>query len=254
LLAPLGPITATAVHLAWEPVPPDGGSPLAYQVDLDGWFYTTTQTLYTVTHVAEGDHTWGVQTLDAAGNRAAWAEGAFSVHQRHTRLPLVMREYTPPTNVCVDALVNGEFESDDAWAFSNQATYNTDPTFVRSGLRSARVGIPPGEPGGGGTVYSSVRQAVTLPVGGSAILRLWLYPISEGNDPDDLHYVTLRDGAGQLHWLDSGTGDGRTWEGRVYDLSDYAGQTVTLYVGARNDGDDDTAALYVDDGTLEVCP
>jgi hypothetical protein len=28
---------------------------------------------------------------------------------------------------------------------------------------------------------------------------------------------------------------------------------VTLYIGVRNDGDDDTAALYVDDVVLEIC-
>jgi bacillopeptidase F (M6 metalloprotease family) len=40
---------------------------------------------------------------------------------------------------------------------------------------------------------------------------------------------------------------------RQYDLSSYLGQTVTLYIGARNDGDGDTAALYVDDVVLEIC-
>ena len=41
------------------------------------------------------------------------------------------------------------------------------------------------------------------------------------------------------------------WE---YDMSGYLGQTVTLYIGTYNNGDDDTAAMYIDDVTLEVCP
>jgi hypothetical protein len=41
---------------------------------------------------------------------------------------------------------------------------------------------------------------------------------------------------------------------RQYDLSAYVGQTVTIYIGTVNDGDDYTSALYVDDVKVEVCP
>jgi hypothetical protein len=34
---------------------------------------------------------------------------------------------------------------------------------------------------------------------------------------------------------------------RRVDLSPYAGQRVTLYIGVKNDGDEQTAAMNVDD-------
>jgi len=85
---------------------------------------------------------------------------------------------------------------------------------------------------------------------------LWVYPIGEGGDLEDGHYVNLRDESGDYYSLDLWQSDARAWELREYDLSDHvaqlAGQTVTLYIGTRNDGDDDTAALYVDDVVLEI--
>jgi hypothetical protein len=152
-------------------------------------------------------------------------------------------------------LVNGGFESDGGWVLNRLATYDT--TNVYSGTRSVRVGIPPGEPGS--DAYSSVAQTFTMSACATATLRLWAYPIGEGDDPDDYHYVSLRDESGAFHALDGHwQSDAREWVERQYDLSAYAAshvnQAVTLYIGTRNDGDDDTASLYVDNVALEVCP
>jgi hypothetical protein len=65
--------------------------------------------------------------------------------------------------------------------------------------------------------------------------------------------VGLHDQSDVYHALGHWQSDARTWGVRQYDLSSYLGQTVTLYIGARNDGDGDTAALYVDDVVLEIC-
>jgi bacillopeptidase F (M6 metalloprotease family) len=54
--------------------------------------------------------------------------------------------------------------------------------------------------------------------------------------------------------VDRTTSDEPGWVWREYDVSAYLGQTVTLVIGAKNDGDDDTAAMYVDEVALEVCP
>jgi hypothetical protein len=139
---------------------------------------------------------------------------------------------------------------DEGWVLNRLATHDT--TRVYSGARSVRVGIPPGQPGD--YTYSSVAQTVALPVGSRATLRLWVYPISDGNDSGDWHYVSLQDQSGDYHALDYWQSDARTWEQREYDLSAYLGRTVTLYVGTKNDGNDDTAALYADDVVLWVCP
>jgi bacillopeptidase F (M6 metalloprotease family) len=54
--------------------------------------------------------------------------------------------------------------------------------------------------------------------------------------------------------LELTTSDAREWTPGEFDLSSYLGQTVTVFVGAMNDGDGDTASIYVDDVELEVCP
>ena len=251
LITPTGGITISAlsgVTLTWEAIAPDGGAPLAYVVELDGQPYTTTQPVYTVTHIAGGLHVWGVQVFDAAGNRSEWITGTFSVKRYDCWLPLVMRNFESSGGACSNVIVNGGFESDEIWVLNRLAVYATEE--VHSGARSARVGILPGDPVS--DTYSSVAQEVALPAGSGATLRLWVYPTGEGDDSGDWHYVGLIDD--EYHPLDNWRSDTQTWEQREYDLSAYLGQTVTLYIGTRNDGDDDTSALYVDDVVLEVCP
>ena len=251
LITPTGGVTISAVAgvtLVWQPVSPDGGAPLAYVVQLDGQPYTSTQSTYTVADVAEGPHTWGVQVFDAAGNRSDWVMDTFSVSRHRVWLPLVMREGVGERE-CQDVLVNGGFESDAGWMLNQLATYDT--VQVRSGARSGRAGILPGEPGS--YTYSSVAQSVSLPPGTSATLRLWVYPIGEGDDPGDWDYVGLHDQSDVYHALDHWQSDARAWGARQYSLNSFVGQTVTLYIGVRNDGDGDTAALYVDDVVLEIC-
>jgi hypothetical protein len=116
------------------------------------------------------------------------------------------------------------------------------------------VGIPPGLAGGGEVVYSSVMQVITLTEGSSATLSVWVYPIGEGDDSGDAHYIGIWTQTQAYESLETWQSDARAWQQRQYDLSAYIGQTVTLYIGTRNDGDDDTAALYVDDVVLEICP
>lgn len=250
LITPTGGVTIPAlsgVTLVWGPVGPDGGSPLAYVVALDGLPVTTTQSVYTVARVAVGSHWWGVRVSDAAGNHSGWVTDTFSIWRYDVWLPVIVRRFEGSR---VTALVNGGFETDEGWVLNRLAVY--DSTNVHSGGRSARVGIPPGE--SGIDSYSSVAQTFAVPAGLAATLQVWTYPIGEENDPDDYHYVSLRDQSDVTHALDRFRSDARAWEQRSYDLDAYLGQTVTLYVGARNDGDDDTAALYVDDVVLEVHP
>jgi hypothetical protein len=250
LITPTGGVTIQAlsgVAFVWQAVAPDAGSPLAYVLDLDGLPYTTTHSTYTVTHVATGSHRWGVRVFDAAGNRSGWVTDTFSIWRYDVWLPVVMRRFEGSQAA---PLLNGGFETDEGWVLNRLAVY--DSTNVHSGGRSARVGIPPGEPGSDS--YSSVAQTFVVPTGVAAALRLWVYPIGEENDPDDYHYVSLRDQSDVTHALDRFQSDARAWEQRAHDLSPYLGQAVTLYIGTRNDGDDDTTALYVDDVVLEVYP
>ncbi|MGC9083904.1 MAG: N-acetylmuramoyl-L-alanine amidase [Anaerolineae bacterium] len=246
LLTPTGGISLAALPdlvLQWVPPPPDGGTPLASVVALDGEVLTaTTASVYTVTAIAEGPHTWGVQVVDIAGNRSPWVTDTFVVARQHVFLPLVLRNFAPPPPL---GLVNGGFETDEGWTLNRLAVYET--SLARSGARSVRLGIPPGEPGQ--FAYSSVSQAFVVPEGSVVTLNLWVYLRSEG-DRDDLYYVSLYDGSGQYRLLDSwrpGDLAEGVWVERRADLSPYAGQRVTLYIGVKNDGDDLTATMNVDD-------
>ena len=251
LITPTGGITlpaVTGVTLTWEEVAQDSGSALAYVLELDGQHYTTTQAVYATGYVAEGLHTWGVQVFDGAGNHSEWVTDTFCVEQHQVYLPLVARNFSPEGGgggECADVIVNGGFENQDGWML-NHAAYDTAQ--AHAGTHSARVGVVwPGQ-----ISYSSVAQTVELPEGSAATLRLWTYP--SGSDPDDMHYLVLYDQWGQRHSLDFDPGDAPPWQEHVYDLSAYLGQTVTIYIGTRNDGEGDTATMYVDDVSLEVCP
>jgi len=234
--------------LEWAAVAPDGGSALSYQVELDDQAWSAAGSSHAVTQLADGPHTWRVQVQDEAGNASAWSDwGTFSVARHHTWLPLISRN-PGGAGPCSDLVVNGGFEADAAWLFNPESGYETYVTDrFHSGQRSALVGHD-------AAPYSSVRQGIILPEGSSATLRLWVYPISENNDPDDLHYVWLWDEGGESHPLELTTSDAREWRQGEYDLTPYMGQTVTILVGAINDHDGDTASLYVDDVELLFCP
>jgi N-acetylmuramoyl-L-alanine amidase len=95
LITPTGGVTITAptVSMEWQPVGPDGGSPLAYVVRVDGTIvYTTTQSsLVYGGYLPNGPHTWAVQVIDAAGNRSGWVSGTFNTERYHFWLPILTR-------------------------------------------------------------------------------------------------------------------------------------------------------------------
>jgi hypothetical protein len=252
LITPTGGVTLTAVwvELEWEPVAAGGGSAIGYVVKVDGQPYTATQETYQAGPLSEGSHSWSVQVFDAAGNRSGWVTDTFSTVRLEQFLPLVMRNHSGSVVNCTDVIGDGGFEVGGEWTLNSLAIYDT--TIVRTGSRSARVGIPPGDLGS--YAFSSVAQTVFVPSGATGTLRLWVYPFDESSGGDDWHYVGIRDEMSVYHSLDSWTSNGQAWEEREYDVSAYLGQTVTVYVGTFNDGDDDTAAMHIDDVSLEVCP
>ncbi len=250
LITPTGGVILRAlsdIALRWAPPPPDGGTPLASVVMLDGEILTTTaSSACTLTAVAEGVHTWGVQVVDGAGNYSPWVTDTFIVAPYRIYLPLVLRDVQDSQP---SGLVNGGFETDDGWTLNRLAVY--DPSLARSGARSLRLGIPPGEPGQ--FAYSSVSQTFVVPDGPAVTLTLWVY-LRTGGDRDDLFYVSLYDGNGRYRpldaWRPGDLPEGR-WVERRVDLTPYTGQRVTLYIGVKNDGDERNAAMNVDDVRIQ---
>jgi len=168
-----------------------------------------------------------------------------------TYLPLALKAHT--ASGCTELMTNGGFEETAAWEILDTpypAAYSTAQ--AHSGARALRAGI---EPGGEITQsYSSAQQSVVLPAGSrSVVLSYWWYPVSD--DADDIQYVLILDSEGDI--LDSllwANADDQTWLSAQADLTEYAGQTLTLRFGAYNDGDSSLTRMYVDDVSLQACP
>ncbi|MGC9399159.1 MAG: N-acetylmuramoyl-L-alanine amidase [Anaerolineae bacterium] len=248
-LTPTGGITLTtpAATLQWSP-PPDDGAPLSYEVALDNVTRTVHSTMTTIA-VGSGTHVWRVRAVDAAANVGPWSEEArFNVKRVHLFLPLILRNHTPtnPAPADCEVWLSEEFEGETDWTFNALAERVDTP--VHGGEKAVRVGLPPGTPGDGETRYASISRALELPTDAASItLTYWAYPIAEDNDPDDFHYVGPQDA------LIIDRDDARVWARRTLDLSSYAGTRVLFFFGTKNDGDGSSAALVVDDITIEVC-
>jgi len=94
IITPTGGITVTGpiVTVSWT-VPVDDGSPVHYNLDIDGAIVSTDRLLYVVTpSLGPGPHVWQVQAEDAAGNQSAWTpEETFVVEVAQVFLPVILR-------------------------------------------------------------------------------------------------------------------------------------------------------------------
>ncbi len=247
-LAPQGSLMLEIFTLRWR-APEDTGSPLTYHLELDGEILRVASTFYTVT-LASGAHQWRVRAVDAAGNASPWSVWMhFEIFKPHVYLPLVMRNHSHASEMQCSLLLDSGFETEGNWTYNALALRVEDN--VHTGTYAARVGIPPDMPGQ--TSYSSIAHRLMIPEEATSVtLRFWAYPIAEESE-DDAQYVILRDMENEAYVLYLGSTDARAWQSYTYDLSIHTGQNVTLFFGARNDDDDATASLYIDDVQVEVC-
>ncbi len=152
-----------------------------------------------------------------------------------------------------DLIINGGFETDVGWEFGSTqqpASYTSD--MVHSGGRSVRLGIVDEYDI---YSYSSIWQTITIPANARrATLTYWTYPMSQDEFPHDLHLVLLLDDKFHvLDYVDQSLSDLHQWIPGSYDLTPFAGRTVTLYFGVYNGGGTDRpSAMYLDDVALTV--
>ncbi|MBC7249427.1 MAG: hypothetical protein H5T62_04015 [Anaerolineae bacterium] len=171
-----------------------------------------------------------------------------------TSTPTWTPTVTPTSAPCTEVAVNGGFEDSTGWLIHDtiyKAGY--DDQIAYSGAQAMRLGIT--DVARDVFSYSSVEQALTIPAGAtSANLSLWYYP-QTGGGTGDYGYFLLRDEGGTWHVLLVVRGDEQKWLSFSSDLSAYAGQTVRLRLGVRNDGAGDgrVMAVWVDDVSLQVC-
>lgn len=183
---------------------------------------------------------------------------------------------------CIQGITDPGFEIGGWWNLAGGATYDNLNRY--SGSFSAFTGIAAGSPNTWG--YSWVRTPlISIPAGTTnAILRMWVYaqtgesPLSPlpsrpiGHKlsvavPDtdsadeiaavsayDAQYVMVLNGANQiLEILQWNRRNELFWMPRQFDLSKWAGQSVSIEIGTYNDGEGFTTSMNVDEVTLMMC-
>jgi serine protease len=156
-----------------------------------------------------------------------------------------------PGPVSGNLIVNGDFEADMGWTFGrtpHPAGYNSQ--VVHAGARSARLGIVDGPDR---YSYSSIWQEVTIPADARrATLTYWVYPLSQDVFPRDLQLVLVLNQRFRVNaYAERTLSDSRQWVQHSYDMTAFAGRTVTVYFGVVNRGRTGRpSAMYVDDVSL----
>jgi hypothetical protein len=181
-------------------------------------------------------------------------------------LPIVLKVYPEPTGPTptptatasptpgvMQLIVNGGFETDEAWEIPETdypAQYTTER--ARSGSRSMRLGV---QPGANVYSYSSVQQTVDI-FGwvADATLSFYYYPLMQGGDGDRLYFCVLRASDGQSLGCDHWTDTQQAWTLRTVDLAAHVGTRIIVRFGVKNDGLADTSTAYLDDIELWVRP
>lgn len=158
---------------------------------------------------------------------------------------------TPSGPACTQLVQNGGFESGGGWViYETPAQARLTGTVARSGQRSLQVGIGPGMEHR--YSYSSAEQRLSIPAGRTARLSVW-YTIPNPGGSGDNGYLLLQPDGGTWRYLGTLRDPTPGWTPFEIDLSGYAGQSVTLRIGMRNDGRDVSMVMYVDDVSLEAC-
>ncbi len=177
-------------------------------------------------------------------------------------LPVILNNYQspepPPEPVCSDIVINGGFESGDFAPGWSPLSPNPRPTVVTSpvasGTYALRIGAATSSDPITQTSYSSIEQALNIPANAlTATLSFARYRWS-GDVISDTQYIVIVDQAGQAHYLISERVDDPTWVTADFDLLAYAGQSIKLWFGVVNKGDNNgSTGLAIDDVQTQIC-
>ncbi|MBA3531810.1 MAG: hypothetical protein H0T73_07825, partial [Ardenticatenales bacterium] len=159
-----------------------------------------------------------------------------------------------PVPQCREMVANSTFHSNTDWFMllgQYAARYGDEASW--SAPRSLRVGMAPGD---NIESFSSARLPVTLPPAAlSATLTLRYLPQADGATDADRQYIGILDEEGVYiaSVIPSGLRHESEWQRATYDLQPFLGQTIYLYIGAKNDGVASSTRLYVDDVQVSLC-
>ncbi len=154
--------------------------------------------------------------------------------------------------VCTNLLLNSDMESAGGWIFGSTPAQGDFSTRVaRSPVRSARLGIT-----GGSNVssFSSMRQSVSVPAGQQLTLKVWVFQVSETQDAGDVQEIQiLRPDGTAVRTLWTQLSNDRTWKELTFDISEYIGRNLQIYINVYNNGSGGLTSMFVDDAYLELC-
>ncbi len=165
-----------------------------------------------------------------------------------------------PSN-CMDILANGDFEWDGAWIVGGTPIvpfYAGPPNPVLSGNRSMALGAVTSSSTSNAASYSSIQQAVTLPVTAqTAQIRFWYFPNSNaapgGLNRQELILLDPLNYNETIEVLWRVTQNVNSWTAAEFDLTRYLGRTVTVYFNARNAGDGTRTGMFLDQVQVLAC-
>ena len=167
----------------------------------------------------------------------------------------IHRIYLPLIQSTTDVIINGGFETDQAWVFEGEPSMGTYTGVAHSGQRGVKLGILSSEPHVYG--YGLVKQLITIPSGvPAARLSFWYWPLREdGSAPlmNSRQFVKVLDSDGQVLETLLETSEDGYWRYVTFDLARYAGRSIYLQFGVFNDGNllrSKRTAMYVDDVSL----
>ena len=159
---------------------------------------------------------------------------------------------------CLNLVEGGTFEQfNPSWeilASTRPPMYSNEQTFNGS-LQALRLGngleLPNVE-----SVSEVRHKPILLPFGATRIiLRFLYYPFYDGAPGADLQQADLFDATTDqlIGSLLNVQDNARTWKARDFDLTLYAGRTISLRFRARNDGAAGRTLMYIDNVELEYC-
>lgn len=152
---------------------------------------------------------------------------------------------------CTAQIVNGGFEEGGAgWSAASAGSYNI---FSQAAPHTGQWGA---FLAGYNSADDRLTQDVALPAGQTATLSFWWQARTEETDHwwDTLDVEVTPGGGASVRLLRVTDADAAAgWQQAVFDLSAYAGQTVTLAFHAQTDLDWPTD-FYLDDVSIEACP
>ena len=154
---------------------------------------------------------------------------------------------------CVQLVVDGSFEFGDAWILGRTSLV---PEYAAGqGLTGGTALALGAWRGVNLQSFSSARQTLTLPADAEqAFLTAWVYAMTSGDASTDYMELVLLSPEGRIlekPWVSRD--DDRVWKRLSFDLTRWRGQTIQVYFNVYNDGAGGTAALLLDDVSIEAC-